>query len=100
MEQTIIATEAAIAALLEKIDLCADIIKQLSGYSGTDTFKISFSVESLHIITFDITDKDVSFALSFFMAWHCNYQRQLREQRQRLAVLNCGKGLAQTVSRL
>lgn len=69
----------------ERIDQCADIIKQLQG-DTPDGCKITFSIRSATIVKFDIDDSESWLMLSLFMGWLNFYRKELKRITQEMAA--------------
>jgi hypothetical protein len=77
--------EVRAAHLREKIDKCADIIKQLSG-EKPDSFTFTFSMRGVAIVSFEIGEQEANFNIAYFMSWHQFYRNELKAITEQLAV--------------
>ena len=66
-----------VAHCRERIDQCAEIIKQLRGFIPKD-FKFRFTIGTAVIANFDIEESEDWFMYSFFIAWHSYYKKELK----------------------
>lgn len=75
---TITPNRDSVARCQEMIDFCVDAIKQLQG-ELPDGCSLTFAINGVSIVKFDIEETEAPFALGFFMSWHQHYTRKVKE---------------------
>lgn len=67
------------------IDLCEDVIKQLSGVTSDGSIlSFSFSVREVVLVRLSYNESETEFVLSFFMSWLQRYRRTLADLKGKL----------------
>lgn len=68
-----------------KVNLCEDVIKQLSGVTSDGSIlSFSFSVRDMVLVRLSYTENETEFVLSFFMSWLQRYRRTLADLKGKL----------------
>lgn len=63
---------------LDMIQHCADLIKNLTGYTPENS-KLVFQIHEKAIFAIPITEDNDNFCMGFFMSWHQHYSRRLKD---------------------